>query len=43
MSLVVAIVGHSQVPLEIKNSNAEVVIFRRPGARLEHLNESPLG
>ena len=42
MSLVVAIVGHSQVPLEIENPNAEVVIFRRPGACLEHLSESPL-
>lgn len=40
----VAVVGHSQTPrrIDIRNPNVSVKIFRRSGARLEHINELPL-
>ena len=39
----VAVVGHSQIPkhIDIRDPNVSVKIFRRSGARLEHINELP--
>ena len=40
----VAIVGHSQVPVDLPEiPYVELKIFRKPGAKLEHVHESPLG
>ena len=40
----VAVLGHSQTPRQIstRDTNVTIQIFRRPGARLEHINELPL-
>ena len=39
----VAVVGHSQTPkrIDTRDPNVSVKIFRRSGARLEHINELP--
>ena len=43
MRFKVAIVGHSQVPTHIPiNDSVEIKIFRRSGAKLVHLQQSPL-
>ena len=40
----VAIVGHSQVPVDLPEIPfVELKIFRKPGAKLEHVHETPLG
>ena len=40
----VAIVGHSQVPVDLPEiPYVELKIFREPGAKLEHVHETPLG
>ena len=39
----VAVVGHSQVPLHISSPRGiNIRVFRRPGALLRHIDESPL-
>ena len=43
MSLSVAILGHSQVPIEFKSyKDIEVTLFRKPGALLKDINNYPL-
>ena len=40
----VAIVGHSQVHVDLPEiPHVELKIFRKPGAKLEHVHETPLG
>ena len=39
----VAVVGHSQIPNQIstRDTNVSIKVFRRQGARLEHIDELP--
>ena len=38
----VAIVGHSQVPVDLPEiPHVELKIVRKPGAKLEHVHETP--
>ena len=37
-----AVVGHSQVPRIVNINEADVRVFRKPGARIHHFDEFPL-